>query len=122
MLIFDDKNIKELKYVLTNYDYFILITRPERIKKIYISLKIIILCFKNYRGNILNTYLLSLIDIIHPKVVFTFVDNSYKFSEFAKLRHTKYKFVALQNGARYEHKILRYLFQKKIISQDFDKF
>jgi len=122
LLIFDDASIEELKNVLINYDYFILETRVERIKKIYLSLKIIFLCFKNYRGNILSAYLLSLIDIIHPKVVFTFIDNSYKFSELAKLRHAKYKFVALQNGARYEHKTFRYLFQKKIIGHDFDKF
>ena len=56
-------------------------------------------------------------DIIKPKVVFTFIDNSFKFSEFALLRKNKHKFIALQNGARYEHKILKILYDKKIINK-----
>ncbi len=122
LLIFDGESLEELKKVLLGLNYQILETRISRIKKIFITPKIIFLTIKNYKNNILSSYLLSLIDIIKPKVVFTFIDNSFRFSEFASLRQKNYKFVALQNGARYEHKIFRLLHKKKIIDKNHFKF
>ena len=55
---------------------------------------------------------MTIIDIINPKIVFTYIDNSHRFNEISKLRKNKYKFVALQNGARYEHKIINKLKDK----------
>ena len=121
LILFDDVSTEHVKELLKNYKYFYLKTRIERIDKIYLSLRIFLLCLKNFRGNPLNAYLLSLIDIIGPKVIFTFNDNSFKFSDFARLKHKEYKFVALQNGARYEHKIIKHLYKEKKINQNYGK-
>ena len=63
-----------------------------------------------------NSYLLGLIDEINPKVIFTFMDNGHRFSKFSELRKKNFKFVALQNGARYEHKIINLLKKKRKIN------
>ena len=122
LLIFDGESLNQLKYILPSFKYQVIETRINRIKEIYITPKIFFSTIRNIKTNILNSYLLTLVDIIKPKVVFTFIDNSSKFSEFATLRKKKYKFVALQNGARYEHKIYKALFKKKIIFKDYIKF
>jgi len=122
LLIFDGESLNQLKYILPSFKYQVIETRINRIKEIYITPKIFFSTIRNIKTNIFNSYLLTLVDIIKPKVVFTFIDNSSKFSEFATLRKKKYKFVALQNGARYEHKIYKALFKKKIIFKDYIKF
>ena len=105
LLIFDGESIEELKYILSSFKYEVLETRVYRIKTIYITPKIIYLTFINNNKDLFNSYLLTILDLVRPKVVFTFIDNSFKFSKFASLRQKKYKFLALQNGAGYEHKI-----------------
>ncbi len=115
LVIFDDESIDELEAILKNRKYFILQNRVDRIDKIYISFNIIRNFIKNYKSNISTAYFLTLLDIIRPKVVFTFIDNSFKFSELAKLKNHKIKFIALQNGARYEHKEYEYLYKNRII-------
>ena len=122
LLIFDGESLEELQNVLTGLSYQILETRFNRLNKIFITPNIIFQTFKNFRKNIFNSYLLTLIDIIKPKVVFTFIDNSFRFSEFASLRHKNYKFVALQNGARYEQKIFQVLYKRKIIDKNEFRF
>ena len=61
---------------------------------------------------------------MNPKLVITYIDNSYKFSEVA-LRYNKInkniKFVAIQNGARYEILENDYLFRKKIRKENYNK-
>ena len=81
LVIFDDESIDELEAILKNRKYFILQSRVGRIEKIYISLNIIKNFIKNYKNKISTAYFLTLLDIIRPKVVFTFIDNSFKFSE-----------------------------------------
>ena len=91
-----------------------IVSRIDRVREIYLSKEILYLIINNFQKNIFNSYLLSIIDQINPKIIFTFIDNSYRFSEFSKLRANKYRFIALQNGARYEHKIIKNLQKKKI--------
>lgn len=122
LVIFDNESINELEAILKQRKYFILQTRINKIDKIYISLNIIRYFIKNYKNRISTAYFLSLLDIIKPKVIFTFIDNSFKFSEIAKLKHHKIKFVALQNGARYEHKEYHHLYKYKIIKNNYSKF
>jgi surface carbohydrate biosynthesis protein len=121
IVVFDDAGIDQLKPIIKNFNYFVLETRPERLKKIYITKKIIYSMLKNIKIGIFNSYLLSVIDQVNPQVVLTFIDNSYKFSVFAKIRKNKYKFVAVQNGARYEHKIVN-LLKKRKIKVELEKF
>ncbi len=118
VLIFDDISFDEIKHVFVNFNYEILQTRINNISKIYVSPRIIFNAIKNYKGNILSSYLISLIQTIKPKVVFTFIDNSYKFSEVAKTLHKDIKFVALQNGARYEILENSLLYKKRIIDKN----
>ena len=121
LIIFDGESSNQLKHILKNFEYFVLETRFSRINKFYITRRIIFETIKNYQKNLLSSYLLTLIDCINPKIVFTYIDNSYRFSEFSKLRNKKYKFVALQNGARYEHKIINKL-KKKNKNLKFNQF
>ena len=117
IVVFDGESTGQLKHVLKDFEYNILETRFHRIKKLFITKKIIFKTIRNYNGNLLSSYLLTIIDQIKPKIIFTYIDNSYRFSQFSKLRNKKYKFIALQNGARYEHKILNELIKKKIIKK-----
>ena len=122
LLIFDGESLHELKNVLHGFNYFVLEVRLSRIKNIYITKKIIFSILKNFKNNIFSSYLLAVMDELRPKVVFTFIDNSFRFSEFSALRQNQYKFVALQNGARYEHKIFNYLLKNNFVSKDHFKF
>ncbi len=122
LIIFDGESSNQLKHILKNFEYFVLETRFSRIDKFYITRKIIFETIKNYQQNFLNSYLLTLIDHINPKVVFTYIDNSHRFTEFSELRNKKYKFIALQNGARYEHKIINKLIKKKNKNLEFNRF
>lgn len=113
IVVFDDMSINELRHIIKNFDYFIMETRFERLKNLYITKKIIFSTFKNIKMGFFNSYLLSLIEQINPNLILTFIDNSHRFSRFSKIKKNKYKFVAVQNGARYEHKIVNSLKKKK---------
>lgn len=122
LLIFDGESFDELKNVISDSKYFILETRINRIKKIYLNKNIIISIINNFKKNgFFNAYLLSVINQINPKIIFTFIDNSFKFSIFSQKKNKKYNFLALQNGARYEHKIYNQLTKKKI-KNNFKRF
>ncbi len=117
ILVFDDVSYSEIKDMIKRYDHYVLAVRKENIKQIYISFKIIFLTIYYYRGNLFSSYLISLIMIVNPKIVFTFIDNSFKFMEIAKYFkkiNRNIKFVALQNGARYEPLEYEYLFNSRI--------
>ena len=121
IVVFDDMSINELRHIIKNFDYFIMETRFERLKNLYITKKIIFSTFKNIKMGFFNSYLLSLIEQINPNLILTFIDNSHRFSRFSKIKKNKYKFVAVQNGARYEHKIVNSL-KKKKINYELEKF
>ena len=116
LIIFDGIKPYRLNNVIKGLKYHILETRIYRVNKIFISKKIIFSVIKNFRFGLFNSYLLGLIDEINPKVIFTFMDNGYRFSKFSELRKKNYKFVALQNGARYEHKIINLLKKKRKVN------
>jgi surface carbohydrate biosynthesis protein len=119
LVIFDGINLADLKKTISAFDYFVLEVRFQRINEIYLNPIVIYHTIKNLSYNIglYSSYLLALLDTVGPKVVFTFIDNSYKFSQFANLRSTNHNFIALQNGVRYEHMISYELFKKKIIKK-----
>ncbi len=121
IIVFDDTSIEQLKPIIKNFNYFILETRFENLKNIYFTKKIICSTFQNIKIGFFNSYLLSLIDQVNPQLILTFIDNSHKFSIFAKIKKDNYKFVAIQNGARYEHKIIN-LLKKKKINVELEKF
>ena len=96
LVIFDDESIFDLRHVINDFNYFVLKTRIENITEVYISPLIIFRLIKNYRGNLWTSYLITLIEIINPKVVLTFIDNSIKFHEVAKFLEKKIIFCAIQ--------------------------
>ena len=62
---------------------------------------------------------MSLLEIINPKVVLTTIDNSYKFSDVARILDQKMTFIAIQNAARIDIHETKYLYEKKKIPSDF---
>ena len=128
LVIFDDISFEDLKNFVFNYNLFLLQTRIEYIIKFYLSFKIIKYFFKYYikyffkynKGIIMTAYLSSLLEVIHPKVVFTKIDNSQKFFDIAKIFGKKINFVALQNGARYP-KLYKHWYEAKKRNSDLTK-
>ena len=79
LIVFDDTSFHELENTLKKFNYFIIQNRLSNFNKIYLTPKIIIGTLRNYRGNLFNSYIETLIRTVNPKVVFTFIDNSYNF-------------------------------------------
>ena len=69
--------------------------RNELITNLYITPKIIKFFF-NLNKNIKIAYLVSVIETIKPKVVLTFIDNSYYFAEITRSMRNKKKLFLLQ--------------------------
>ena len=70
------------------------------------------------KGNLFTVYLVSLIELIEPKAVITNIDNSFKFSEVAKILEKKAIFIAVQNAKRYELLEFDYLYNKKKVKHN----
>jgi len=81
LVIFDNESISVFQNFISDYDFFVLQVRIKKINKIYCTFKLLKYFFKYYKGNIMTAYLLSLIEIVSPKVILTNIDNSFKFSE-----------------------------------------
>ena len=79
LLVFDDMSIEDLKHVLKNFQYFVLQTRFENVTTLYINPLFIIKVFFNYRGDLWSAYLITLINLVAPKVILTLSDNSTNF-------------------------------------------
>ena len=119
VVIFDDVSMQDFKNLIYNYNFFILQCRKERINKIYFSFKIFKLFIKNYKGNSMTAYLISLLEIINPKVVLTNIDNSFKFFDLARILDKKMSFVAIQNATRYDLAEHKDRYKKNLIESDF---
>jgi len=119
LIIFDDMSIEDLKYVISDFKYFILQTRFENVTTLYINPLIILKTILNYRGNLWSAYLITIINLVSPKVILTVIDNSIKFFEIAKKLQSKdLHFFAIQNGARYDLKRYLFKFKKKLLKED----
>jgi len=126
LVIFDDTSLETLKrYLLKDYDYFVIQNRIESANEFYLSPKILFTILKNYilyfskKIQIQDIYFLSFIEVLNPKVVFTFIDNNFQFSTMAKYTKNKnIKFIALQNGHRIQRQEQLFLFNKKLIKKN----
>ena len=121
LVIFDDESIIEFKNFIYHYNFFVLQSRIGNINKIYFSFKILKYFFRHYNGNIMTAYLVSLLEVIRPKVVLTNIDNSLKFFDLAKILDKKMNFVAIQNASRFDLIEYKYLYKKNIIKSDLTK-
>ena len=126
LVIFDNTSLEALKkYLLKDYDYFVIQNRIESANEFYLSPKILFTILKNYilyfskKIQIQDIYFLSFIEVLNPKVVFTFIDNNFQFSTMAKYTKNKnIKFIALQNGHRIQRQEQLFLFNKKLIKKN----
>ena len=98
LIVFDDVTKYVLEFIISDYKYFILQTRFENVNIFYINPIILFKTVINYKNNFWTAYLISLIQIVSPKVVITYIDNSMKFYDIAKTMHKKIKFCAIQGG------------------------
>ena len=121
LLLFDDLGKDIFDNILYTKNYSILRVRYDRIKVIYITLDILILMIKNLHPNLFTCYLISLIKIIKPKIIITAIDNSFKFSEIAKVLHKKIVFIAVQNASRHDFDRNKRLFEIGSLKQDDNK-
>ena len=122
LIIFDETSVFDLSICLSKLNFFVLQTRPESMNKIYFSYEILKKIFKNYfKGNLFTVYLISLIELIRPKVVITNIDNSFKFSDVARILEEKTNFIAIQNATRGDLLDFDYLYKTKKIKHNFLK-
>ena len=120
LVVFDKESVRDLNICLKKYNFFVLQTRFEFTDKIYFSLWILKKIIKNYsKGNLYTVYLISLIELINPKVVITTIDNSLKFSEISKILEKKINFIAIQNANRIDFIEMNYLYNTKKFNNNF---
>ena len=100
IVIFDCEGL-EIKDALSDFNYFILSTRANKIKKIYFSKKILLFLFFNFfKKSLKQNYLIALIKEINPKIVITMIDNSQDFYIISKYLSKDIKFIAVQRANR----------------------
>jgi surface carbohydrate biosynthesis protein len=106
IIIFDGEgnSADRLSEICKNYKVFVLETRDYRVKNIYFNFKIILKFIKHFilSKKIWTSYLSALIECLSPKLIVTYIDNSYQFSTIAKILDKKYSFLAIQRASRYE--------------------
>lgn len=122
VIVIDSTSILEIKNVLKGFDWEIVETRNELIKEIYITPKMVLNFFLNLKDNLKIAYLTTLIQEIRPKIVLTFIDNSFHFSRIAKnCRNKKINFFAIQNAWRGDISENDYFFKKGLINKNPNK-
>jgi len=106
IIIFDGEgnSADRLSEICKKYIVFVLETRDYRVKNIYFNFKIILKFIKYFllSKKLWSSYLSALIECISPKLIVTYIDNSYQFSTIAKMLDKKYNFLAIQRASRYE--------------------
>ena len=103
LIVFDKESYPHFKNCLLKYDYFLIPGRIEHLDTIYISYEIFKYIIINFtKRNIFSSYLISLIQVTEAKAVLTIIDNSFKFSEIAKVLDKQTKFIAVQNASRHD--------------------
>lgn len=122
LIIFDEESKNDLDFLLEKKRIYFIPDRAKHFKQIDISIKIIKNFIKNYRGNIKKAYQIALIETIKPKIVLTFIDTNWRFSELAKIfEKTSIKFVAIQNGARFTFQEYEQLYRENKIKTNINK-
>jgi len=118
LAIFDLKTLNSIK-TFSNYDFFILETRPHEIKNIYFNLNILNYILKNlFKRKLFTIYLESLILLSGAKLIISKIDNSLKLSEITKRLKKKVNFITIQNASRYEYLQHYEFFTKKIVREN----
>ena len=100
LIIFDCVNTHNLFQTISEKNYFILSTRINKIKNIYLSTNILFYILLNFfKRSLKQNYIIALIKNISPKLVLTNVENSSDFHIAAKaFENKKIKFLAIQTS------------------------
>jgi len=104
ILIYDSSGVEILSKYLSEYSFEIFYNRGYYLKNeiLYISVLFIsILSYEFWRGKIANSYRNTFIQIVAPKLIITFIDNSPGFYEL-KNQFPNTKTMFIQNGWRGE--------------------
>ena len=122
IIVFDREDLLSIEPILKVFKNKLLLDgRYSSTKKIFFNFSLLKEIRKNYRGNLSMAYYSSLISLIKPKLVLTFVDNSWLFNKLTKKFYNKLNFLAIQNAVRYEIKINNNLHKKKIVKTNLNK-
>ena len=118
IIIFDDIT-GEVSFIFSKEkNYFLMSPRLQNIDKIYINYSIIkFVLFNFFKRKIKLNYLIALINIIDPKIILTYIDNSQDFHTLSKFFNKKKKFLAIQNATRADYFYLNQNEKKKIFHQ-----
>lgn len=102
LLIFDCAGSSELEKLLSDLDYYLVSSRMDKIREMFISKKILKYMIKNFfKRSLKENYLIALIESASPKVVITNNDNSPEFHNISKvLKESDIKFIAVQCANR----------------------
>ena len=101
IILFDCDVPNYIKNLFSKKESLVLSTRSTNISEIYISKSIIFFLVNNFfKRSIKKNYLIILIKLISPKVVYTFIDNSPDFYDVSKELENEIKFVAIQQSTR----------------------
>lgn len=121
ILVFDDVSFKDLSYLLEGKNYCVIPSRINRISEIVITSNFLINFFKLFfsqkislKGIFLTSYLISVIQLINPKLIISHIDNSIKYSEVSFFLKDHFKFLTVQNASRYDQLINELNFKKNL--------
>ena len=103
-IIFDDDSLEVVDKVLPKDKYFVLTTRVQKFREIYLSKQIIIYILKNFfKKSLKFNYIISIIQLVRPEKIITWIDNSVDFHNVSKFfDKSNITFYALQNAVRNE--------------------
>ena len=101
-VIFDDESLGTVDKILPKKKFFVLTTRFQNFKEVYISKEIIFYIIKNFFKNSLKiNYFCSLIKMIKPQKIVTIIDNSSDFYfVYERFKNSNILFYAIQNAYR----------------------
>jgi len=127
IVVFDGVSLKDLEYLLENYDYQVIECREKKLKEINLSVELILSAIKNFfliilKGNfsLPILYYYTIIKLLKPKIIITSIDNSFQFFYLAKLLKDNFVFLAVQNANRHDYEEMHYNFKNKISRKDYN--
>ena len=119
IIVFDDITGELSFFFSDKKKYFSLNPRLQTIDEIYINYSIVKFVLLNlFKRKIKLNYFIALINIIDPKIIITFIDNSEIFIGFLNFL-TKKIFLAIQNANRADYFYLSQKKKKKIFFKNF---
>lgn len=103
-IIFDDQSLGVIDKILPSKNFFVITSRIDSFRNIYLTKEIVKYIFKNiFNNSIKINYIMCLIKLIKPKKIITLIDNSVDFHIIYKLLHkSDISFYAIQNAFRNE--------------------